>query len=154
MWQHSYFMRPLYASIITSCTKALVRAVETHYEPALQAMSKLPWATIENVGDHSEYVSMIQGTLKTCVGTIQVLITNKRYFRTFCDKLIECVTRVCWRLNWSESITTKSYPFLITVTSLGPSFRGLRLTSLDANQYLKLEQSKCFWTPKQSSHHC
>ncbi|KAG0242519.1 Vps53-like protein [Mortierella sp. GBAus27b] len=81
--------RQAFLFIITSCTKALVRALEIHYEPALQAMAKLPWATIENVGDQSEYVSMIQGTLKTCVGAIQELITNKRYFRTFCDKLIE-----------------------------------------------------------------
>ncbi|KAF8936214.1 Vacuolar protein sorting-associated protein 53 [Dissophora ornata] len=76
-------------TIISACTKALVRAVENHYESALQSMAKLPWATIENVGDQSEYVSMIQGTLKTCVGAVQDLITNKRYFRTFCDKLIE-----------------------------------------------------------------
>ncbi|KAF9910995.1 Vacuolar protein sorting-associated protein 53, partial [Lobosporangium transversale] len=75
--------------IISACTKALVRAVENHYEPALQSMAKLPWATIENVGDQSGYVSMIQATLKTCVGAIQELITNKRYFRTFCDKFIE-----------------------------------------------------------------
>ncbi|KAF9940765.1 Vacuolar protein sorting-associated protein 53 [Modicella reniformis] len=81
--------RQAFLYIINSCTMALVRAVESHYDPAMQAMFKLPWATIENVGDQSEYVSMIQGTLKTCVGTIQELITNKRYFRTFCDKFIE-----------------------------------------------------------------
>ncbi|KAF9437399.1 Vacuolar protein sorting-associated protein 53 [Entomortierella beljakovae] len=81
--------RQAFLFIISACTKALVKAIENHYEPALQAMSKLPWATIENVGDQSEYVSMIQMTLKTCVGAIQELITNKRYFRTFCDKLIE-----------------------------------------------------------------
>ncbi|KAF9215571.1 Vacuolar protein sorting-associated protein 53 [Podila verticillata] len=68
---------------------ALVRAVENHYEPAMVSMSKLPWATVEYVGDQSEYVSSIHNTLKTCVGAIQELVTNKRYFRTFCDKLIE-----------------------------------------------------------------
>lgn len=66
-----------------------MRAVETHYEPAMVSMSKLSWGTVEYVGDQSEYVSMIHATLKTCVGAIQELITNKRYFRTFCDKLIE-----------------------------------------------------------------
>ncbi|KAG0369845.1 Vacuolar protein sorting-associated protein 53 [Gamsiella multidivaricata] len=81
--------RQAFLHIISACTKALVRAVENHYEPALHSMSKLPWATVENVGDQSEYVSMIQGTLVTCVGATQDLITNKRYFRTFCDKLIE-----------------------------------------------------------------
>ncbi|KAF8980471.1 Vacuolar protein sorting-associated protein 53 [Entomortierella lignicola] len=81
--------RQAFLYVISACTKALVRSVENHYEPALQAMSKLAWATVENVGDQSEYVSMIQMTLKTCVGTIQELITNKRYFRTFCDKFIE-----------------------------------------------------------------
>ncbi|GJJ76476.1 vacuolar protein sorting-associated protein 53 [Entomortierella parvispora] len=81
--------RQAFLHIISACTKALVRAVGSDYEPALVAMSKLPWATIEYVGDQSEYVSLIHGTLQTCVGTIQELITNKRYFRTFCDKLIE-----------------------------------------------------------------
>ncbi|KAF9114222.1 Vacuolar protein sorting-associated protein 53 [Mortierella sp. AM989] len=81
--------RQAFLYIISACTKALVRAVESHYDPALQSMSKLAWATVENVGDQSEYVSMIQMTLKTCVGAIQELITNKRYFRTFCDKFIE-----------------------------------------------------------------
>ncbi|KAG9063912.1 Vacuolar protein sorting-associated protein 53 [Linnemannia hyalina] len=75
--------------IISACTRALVRAVETHYEPGMVSMSKLPWGTVEYVGDQSEYVSMIHATLKTCVGAIQELVTNKRYFRTFCDKLIE-----------------------------------------------------------------
>ncbi|KAG0305385.1 Vacuolar protein sorting-associated protein 53 [Dissophora globulifera] len=81
--------RQAFLFVISSCTKALVRTVESHYDPAMQAMSKLPWATIENVGDQSEYVSMIQATLKTCVGAIQELITNKRYYRTFCDKFVE-----------------------------------------------------------------
>ncbi|KAG0021886.1 Vacuolar protein sorting-associated protein 53 [Entomortierella chlamydospora] len=81
--------RQAFLYIISACTKALVRAVESHYDPALQTMSKLAWATVENVGDQSEYVSLIQATLKTCVGAIQELITNKRYFRTFCDKFIE-----------------------------------------------------------------
>lgn len=81
----------MFCSIISSCTRALVRAVENHYEPAMVNMSKLPWATVEYVGDQSEYVSSIHNTLKTCVGATQELITNKRYFRTFCDKLIEYV---------------------------------------------------------------
>ncbi|KAG0342832.1 Vacuolar protein sorting-associated protein 53 [Podila horticola] len=81
--------RQAFLFIISSCTRALVRAVENHYEPAMVNMSKLPWATVEYVGDQSEYVSSIHNTLKTCVGAIQELITNKRYFRTFCDKLIE-----------------------------------------------------------------
>ncbi|KAF9326080.1 Vacuolar protein sorting-associated protein 53 [Podila minutissima] len=81
--------RQAFLFIISSCTRALVRAVENHYEPAMVNMSKLPWATVEYVGDQSEYVSSIHNTLKTCVGGTQELITNKRYFRTFCDKLIE-----------------------------------------------------------------
>ncbi|KAG0294641.1 Vacuolar protein sorting-associated protein 53 [Linnemannia gamsii] len=81
--------RQAFLQIISACTRALVRAVESHYDPAMVSMSKLPWGTVEYVGDQSEYVSMIHATLKTCVGAIQELITNKRYFRTFCDKLIE-----------------------------------------------------------------
>ncbi|KAF9570850.1 Vacuolar protein sorting-associated protein 53 [Mortierella alpina] len=81
--------RQAFLYVVSACTRALVRAVENDYEPALLDMAKLPWGTIEYVGDQSEYVSQIHGTLKTCVGAIQELITNKRYFRTFCDKFIE-----------------------------------------------------------------
>ncbi|KAF9581275.1 Vacuolar protein sorting-associated protein 53 [Lunasporangiospora selenospora] len=86
--------RQAFMHIISACTRALVRAVESHYDPALLAMSKLPWGTVENVGDQSEYVTSIHGTLKTCVGAIQELITNKRYFRTFCDKFVEFATNI------------------------------------------------------------
>ncbi|KAF9117730.1 Vacuolar protein sorting-associated protein 53 [Mortierella sp. 14UC] len=98
--------RQAFLQIISACTRALVRAVESHNEPAMVAMSKLPWGTVEYVGDQSEYVSMIHATLKTCVGSIQELITNKRYFRTFCDKLIESfVTRFAANLTRCKPIS-------------------------------------------------
>lgn len=81
-----------------------MRAVENDYEPALLAMSKLQWGTIEYVGDQSEYVSQIHGTLKTCVGAIQELIANKRYFRTFCDKFIEYGSHKCASLGPAVSV--------------------------------------------------
>lgn len=70
------------------------------------SMSKLPWATVEYVGDQSEYVSSIHNTLKTCVGAIQELITNKRYFRTFCDKLIEYVFFFLFRFRFEMCLRT------------------------------------------------
>lgn len=108
-----------------------MRAVETDYEPAMVAMSKLPWGTVEYVGDQSEYVSMIHATLKTCVGAIQELITNKRYFRTFCDKLIESfVSRFAANLTRCKPIseigaeqmlldTQAVKSFLIEIPNLG-----------------------------------
>lgn len=123
--------RQAFLQIISACTRTLVRAVETDYEPAMVAMSKLPWGTVEYVGDQSEYVSMIHATLKTCVGAIQELITNKRYFRTFCDKLIESfVSRFAANLTRCKPIseigaeqmlldTQAVKSFLIEIPNLG-----------------------------------
>ncbi|KAF9167075.1 Vacuolar protein sorting-associated protein 53 [Actinomortierella ambigua] len=81
--------RQSFLNIISVCTRTLVQSIETNIESALSAMTKVPWATLETVGDQSEYVTTIQQTLRTNVGAIQEYVTNKRYFRTFCDKFVE-----------------------------------------------------------------
>ncbi|KAG0239768.1 Vacuolar protein sorting-associated protein 53 [Actinomortierella wolfii] len=81
--------RQSFLNIISACTRTLVQSIDSTYESALTAMSKVPWATLESVGDQSEYVTTIQQTMRMCVGAIQEYVTNKRYFRTFCDKLVD-----------------------------------------------------------------
>ncbi|KAJ1972439.1 Vacuolar protein sorting-associated protein 53 [Dimargaris verticillata] len=78
----------LFNTIHTSI-KSLIRGVESGCKPAFSAMVKIMWATVESVGDQSEYVTMIATSLRLSVGIIRRSLTNARYVRTFCDKFVE-----------------------------------------------------------------
>ena len=45
--------------MIQNSISLLVRSLESHSEPALQAMAKVRWDTIEEVGDASSYVTAV-----------------------------------------------------------------------------------------------
>ncbi|RUS20036.1 Vps53-like protein [Endogone sp. FLAS-F59071] len=81
--------RETFLNTVSICVRALVRGVDNCYEPWLAAMARISWATVDSVGDQSSYVSKFQSTLTECVGIIGKMMTNKRYFRTFCDKHVE-----------------------------------------------------------------
>ncbi|CAG8483524.1 16677_t:CDS:10 [Rhizophagus irregularis] len=78
-----------FLNVVATSIKALVRGIETCYEPSLTAMTKLPWSNLESVGDQSEYVTSFHNTLRLCVVSVHKDITNNRYFRSFCDKFVE-----------------------------------------------------------------
>lgn len=75
--------------MVTTSVRALIRGIESSYDPALVAMTKLPWSNLESVGDQSEYVTLFNRTMLSCVVGVHKDITNNRYFRTFCDKFVE-----------------------------------------------------------------
>ncbi|KAI9096614.1 Vps53-like protein [Phlyctochytrium arcticum] len=84
--------RDSFLDVATAGTKFLVHGVENCVEPALNAMLRRPWGSIEAVGDQSEYVSMIAQALSGTVGTVRKsFATNTKYFRTFCDKFAETI---------------------------------------------------------------
>ncbi|KAJ1970845.1 Vacuolar protein sorting-associated protein 53, partial [Dimargaris xerosporica] len=78
----------LFNTIHTSI-KSLIRGVENGCKTAFSTMVKITWATVESVGDQSEYVTMIATSLRLSVGVIRRSLTNTRYIRTFCDKFVE-----------------------------------------------------------------
>ncbi|KAJ1913154.1 Vacuolar protein sorting-associated protein 53 [Tieghemiomyces parasiticus] len=77
---------------IHASIKSLVRGVESCCESAFSAMLRIPWATLDAVGDQSEYVTVAMATLRLSVGVIRRSLTNGRYVRTFCDKFVEAFT--------------------------------------------------------------
>ncbi|CAG8457600.1 10592_t:CDS:10 [Funneliformis mosseae] len=81
--------RDCFLNVVTISIKALVRGIETCYEPTLTTMTKIPWNNLESVGDQSEYVTLFHNTLTRCVVSVHKDITNNRYFRSFCDKFVE-----------------------------------------------------------------
>ncbi|KAK7087757.1 vacuolar protein sorting-associated protein 53 homolog [Littorina saxatilis] len=77
----------MFHTVISSCIQLLVQDLEAACEPALTAMSKMPWSTIEAVGDQSGYVTAITGHLKQNLPVIRDnLLSSRKYFTQFCVK--------------------------------------------------------------------
>ncbi|KAJ8313104.1 hypothetical protein KUTeg_010477 [Tegillarca granosa] len=55
----------IFHNVISACIQLLVQDLETACEPALTAMSKMSWSSVETVGDQSGYVSAYNITFKT-----------------------------------------------------------------------------------------
>ncbi|KAJ1957727.1 Vacuolar protein sorting-associated protein 53, partial [Dispira parvispora] len=85
--QQDAFLNTIHTSL-----KSLIRGVESCCESAFSGMLKIPWATLEAVGDQSDYVSMVASAIHLCLGVIRRTLTNDRYIRSFCDKFAEAFT--------------------------------------------------------------
>ncbi|KAI8819643.1 Vps53-like protein [Fimicolochytrium jonesii] len=79
-----------FLDVCTAGIKLLVHGLENLLEPALNAMARRPWGTLEGVGDQSEYVTMIAHALAGNVAVIRRAFgANAKYYRSFCDKFAE-----------------------------------------------------------------
>ncbi|XP_061198063.1 vacuolar protein sorting-associated protein 53 homolog [Saccostrea echinata] len=74
-------------NVISNCIQLLVQDLETACEPALTAMSKMSWSSVEAVGDQSGYISAITGHLKQNLPVIRDnLASSRKFFTQFCLK--------------------------------------------------------------------
>ncbi|KAL4562787.1 hypothetical protein LXL04_026818 [Taraxacum kok-saghyz] len=75
-----------FSAVITKALVTLVNGLETKFDIEMAAMTRVPWATLESVGDQSEYVNNIKMFLN---GSIPVLgsLLSPVYFQFFLDKL-------------------------------------------------------------------
>lgn len=55
-------------------------------EPAFKAMMTIPWATLAQVGEESQYCYQISAVLKDCIPKIRDALSST-YFNNFCTKL-------------------------------------------------------------------
>lgn len=76
-------------SLITNSIQTLVRQLNSGLSNALQSMSRIPWSTMQHVGDQSEYVTTIGAALNGSVSLIRKLIRDQKHFKWFCDKFVE-----------------------------------------------------------------
>ncbi|CAG8566118.1 2862_t:CDS:10 [Paraglomus occultum] len=81
--------RESFLTVISTALRILVRGVELSCEPALSSMSRIPWGTLDSVGDQSEYISQLQTILNQYMVLINENISSPRYFRSFCDKFVD-----------------------------------------------------------------
>merc|ERR1712038_1316996 len=71
------------------CVGLLVNELEGACEPALQAMVRVAWAAVEQVGDQSQYVSQLGSAVRATVPRLRdCLQTSRKYFTQFCLKFV------------------------------------------------------------------
>ncbi|CAK9325337.1 unnamed protein product [Citrullus colocynthis] len=75
-----------FSAVITKALVTLVHGLETKFDSEMAAMTRVPWATLESVGDQSEYVNGINMILTTSIPVLGRLL-SPLYFQFFLDKL-------------------------------------------------------------------
>ncbi|XP_030251186.1 vacuolar protein sorting-associated protein 53 homolog isoform X1 [Sparus aurata] len=76
-----------FSTVISNSIQLLVQDLDAACDPALTAMSKMPWQSVEHVGDQSPYVTSIIMHIKQNVPIIREnLASTRKYFTQFCIK--------------------------------------------------------------------
>jgi len=79
----------LFSATITNCLQLLVLALDNICEPALNAMLKVNWSTLDSVGDQSAYTTAITSHLNTTCPLVRDLLSSSRkYFTNYCLKFV------------------------------------------------------------------
>ncbi|OVA04164.1 Vps53-like [Macleaya cordata] len=75
-----------FSTVITKALLTLVQGLETKFDAEMAAMTRVPWGTLESVGDQSEYVNSINLILTSSIPVLGSLL-SPIYFQFFLDKL-------------------------------------------------------------------
>lgn len=75
-----------YSAVITKALITLVQGLETKFDAEMAAMTRVPWGTLESVGDQSAYVNGINTILTSSIPVLGSLL-SPIYFQFFLDKL-------------------------------------------------------------------
>ncbi|XP_034669570.1 vacuolar protein sorting-associated protein 53 homolog [Drosophila subobscura] len=81
--------KDVFHRIISNCIQLLVQDLEAGCETSLQAMAKVQWQHINNVGDQSAFINSICSNFKQTVPTIRdTLASSRKYFTQFCHRFV------------------------------------------------------------------
>ncbi|EIE27794.1 hypothetical protein COCSUDRAFT_26904 [Coccomyxa subellipsoidea C-169] len=72
--------------VVTACLSVLILGCETKLDAALLTMTRMPWASLEAVGDQSDFVTMFSRVLAETAPRVGPAL-SALHFRYFCDKL-------------------------------------------------------------------
>ncbi|PKA50631.1 hypothetical protein AXF42_Ash017970 [Apostasia shenzhenica] len=75
-----------FSAVITKALVTLVHGLEAKFDVEMVAMTRVPWANLESVGDQSEYVNGINSILASSIPILGSLL-SPTYFQFFLDKL-------------------------------------------------------------------
>lgn len=73
-------------SAASSSIVILLREMEASCEPHLLALSRMSWASLQEVTGPSSYVLELSRSLEQVSETITPLVESKKYLRNFFDK--------------------------------------------------------------------
>ncbi|KAL0303081.1 UNVERIFIED_CONTAM: Vacuolar protein sorting-associated protein 53 A [Sesamum radiatum] len=76
-----------FSAVITKALITLVHGIETKFDTEMAAMTRVPWGTLESVGDQSEYVNGINTILTASIPVLGRLL-SPIYFQFFLDKML------------------------------------------------------------------
>ncbi|XP_009628653.1 vacuolar protein sorting-associated protein 53 A isoform X2 [Nicotiana tomentosiformis] len=76
-----------FSAVITKSLITLVHGIETKFDSEMAAMTRVPWSTLESVGDQSEYVNDINSILTSSIPVLGSLL-SPIYFQFFLDKML------------------------------------------------------------------
>ncbi|KAJ3108471.1 Vacuolar protein sorting-associated protein 53 [Phlyctochytrium planicorne] len=80
-----------FLNVTSVAIKSLVHMVEVAAEPSLTVMAKKQWASLESVGDQSEYVTQLGTQIISLVTLFRKTLSSSKYLRTFWDKFSEAL---------------------------------------------------------------
>lgn len=75
-----------FSAVITKALVTLVLGLETKFDNEMAGMTRVPWGSLESVGDQSEYVNGINMILTSSIPILGSLL-SPIYFQFFLDKL-------------------------------------------------------------------
>ncbi|CAL5366516.1 unnamed protein product [Camellia sinensis] len=75
-----------FSAVITKALVTLVHGLETKFDAEMVVMTRIPWGTLESVGDQSEYINSINMILTSSIPVLGSLL-SPIYFQFFLDKL-------------------------------------------------------------------
>ncbi|KAJ8759839.1 hypothetical protein K2173_009940 [Erythroxylum novogranatense] len=75
-----------FSGLITEALMTLVHGLETKFDAEMAAMTRVPWGTLESVGDQSAYVNGINLILTTSIPVLGSHLSSV-HFQYFLDKL-------------------------------------------------------------------
>ena len=78
-------------SVVSAAILVLLKELENACDPALNAMSRLSWSTMNLVSGQSSYVDDLVKAIEQVADTVKPLVDQKKYLRNFFDKAATCV---------------------------------------------------------------
>uniref|UniRef100_A0A671KS25 Vacuolar protein sorting-associated protein 53 homolog n=1 Tax=Sinocyclocheilus anshuiensis TaxID=1608454 RepID=A0A671KS25_9TELE len=105
-----------FSTVISNSIQLLVQDLDAACDPALTAMSKMPWQSVEHVGDQSPYVTSVIMHIKQNVPIIRDnLASTRKYFTQFCSFITHSSTTCSGLLLDTHSLKT----VLLDLPSIG-----------------------------------
>ncbi|KAF9227157.1 hypothetical protein BS17DRAFT_449775 [Gyrodon lividus] len=83
--------RDLFMSVISAAINIQLRELESAYDGAFNAMSRVNWGAMSQVSGHSPFVDDIAQATEQVVEVIKSLVEQKKYLRNFFDKACSLV---------------------------------------------------------------